>query len=107
MTRSRLRRPTSKSTTTAVSPPCASAAPSAAVEVVLPTPPLPDVTTRTLAIPLSPLASIQRGQAHDVALKPSLHGLAAQCLIHVVRGLIDPVDSHQLRVESAAEDACP
>ena len=50
ITRSRLRKPTSKSTTTTVCPPCASAAPSAAVEVVLPTPPLPDVTTRIFAI---------------------------------------------------------
>ena len=36
------------------SPVCASAAPSAAVDVVFPTPPLPDVTTRTLAIVKSP-----------------------------------------------------
>jgi hypothetical protein len=50
MIRSRLRKPTSKSTTTTFSPPCASAAPSAAVDVVLPTPPLPDVTTTTSAI---------------------------------------------------------
>src|SRR5215212_335885 len=54
ITRSRLRRPTSKSTTTAFCPPCASAAPSAAVDVVLPTPPLPDVTTSTFAILGSP-----------------------------------------------------
>ena len=50
ITRSRLRSPTSKSTTATFCPACASAAPSAAVDVVLPTPPLPDVTTRTLAI---------------------------------------------------------
>ncbi len=50
ITRSRLRSPTSKSTTATFCPACASAAPSAAVDVVLPTPPLPDVTTRTLAM---------------------------------------------------------
>ena len=55
ITRSRLRSPTSKSTTTTLAPLCASAAPSAAVEVVLPTPPLPEVTTMTLAIWFSPL----------------------------------------------------
>lgn len=32
---------------------CASAAPSAAVDVVFPTPPFPDVTTKTLAILIS------------------------------------------------------
>src|SRR5215207_1718968 len=48
ITRSRFRSPTSKSTTTTFCPPCASAAPRAAVEVVFPTPPLPDVTTKTV-----------------------------------------------------------
>src|SRR5918993_4709557 len=54
MIRSRLRRPTSKSIIATFCPDWASAAPSAAVEVVLPTPPLPDVTTRTFAILGSP-----------------------------------------------------
>ncbi len=53
MTRSRLRRPTSKSTTTTLFPACASAAPSDAEEVVFPTPPLPDVTTTTLDMQLT------------------------------------------------------
>src|SRR5215208_2789048 len=66
ITRSRLRRPTSKSTTTTFCPPCASAAPRAAVVVVLPTPPLPDVTTNTLAIlvPQCPDASALTGHLH-------------------------------------------
>src|SRR5215471_19279168 len=51
MTKSRLRRPMSKSITTIVWPVCASAAPKAAVDVVLPTPPFPDVTTTTLPNP--------------------------------------------------------
>ena len=42
---SRLRSPTSASTSTTVAPRCASAVPRLAVVVVLPTPPLPDVTT--------------------------------------------------------------
>src|SRR6478736_1434358 len=46
----RLRKPTSKSTTTTRSPARAKAAPRAAVDVVLPTPPFPDVTTTTWAI---------------------------------------------------------
>src|SRR3712207_7544478 len=37
------------------SPLFARAAPMAAVDVVLPTPPLPEVTTKTLAIPAAPL----------------------------------------------------
>ena len=68
ITRSRLRKPTSKSTTTTFCPLCASAAPSAAVEVVFPTPPLPEVTTRTLAIRDLLSRLIQRGNFHDVAL---------------------------------------
>src|SRR5437879_161794 len=50
MMRSRFLRPTSKSTNATFLPVLATAAPSAAVEVVLPTPPLPDVTTTTLPI---------------------------------------------------------
>src|ERR1700751_3965223 len=77
-TRSRLRRPTSKSTTTTLSPECASAAPSAAVEVVLPTPPLPDVTTTTRAdFLLSIFATfrsflVHRRDFQGVAIKPGL-----------------------------------
>ena len=49
MIRSRLRRPTSKSMTTVFLPRSAKPVAIAAAEVVLPTPPLPDVTTMTLA----------------------------------------------------------
>src|SRR5947208_11188940 len=49
ITRSRLRSPTSKSMTTVLWPRNASPAPKAAAVVVLPTPPLPDVMTTTLA----------------------------------------------------------
>src|SRR6266853_1659089 len=57
MTRSRLRRPMSKSITTTAWPVRASAAPKAAVDVVLPTPPFPDVTTTTLPISVTPCFS--------------------------------------------------
>src|ERR1700674_1392531 len=67
MMRSRLRSPTSKSTTTPFFPARASAAPSAAVDVVLPTPPLPDVTTITFPISLPPPpSSIHRGNHQSV-----------------------------------------
>src|SRR5690606_15381606 len=55
MTTSRLRRPTSVSMTQTFSPSRASAAPTLAVVVVLPTPPLPDVTTMALAFTLKSL----------------------------------------------------
>src|ERR1700676_4040321 len=97
MTRSRLRSPTSKSTTTTFCPACASAAPRAAVEVVLPTPPLPDVTTRTLPI-LSPSYAvlIERRHHDGVVLQPRLDRPPVQILVHVVRRLVPAVDRQQL-----------
>ena len=89
-------------------PPCASAAPSAAVDVVLPTPPLPDVTTRTLAIVLpSPRDPFSSAPPSSIA-SPSQPGLdrpAADCRVHVVGGLVEAVDRDQLGLELAAEDA--
>src|SRR5690554_6415068 len=49
MIRSRLRKPTSKSTMTVLYPRRASPVPMAALVVVLPTPPLPEVMTRIFA----------------------------------------------------------
>src|SRR5436309_14696897 len=72
ITRSRLRKPTSKSTTTTFCPLWASGAPSAAVEVVFPTPPLPEVTTSTLAIRDLLSRLIERGNFHGVAFQPGL-----------------------------------
>src|SRR5947208_9375121 len=95
--RSRLRRPTTKSTTTTFCPPCASAAPSAAVEVVLPTPPLPDVTTTTLAIVFaSYLGSVEGCHHQGIALEPGLHRPAAQLRVNVVGGLVEAVDREKL-----------
>src|ERR1051325_3584919 len=48
MTRSRLRKPTSKSIATVFKPLCASPVATLALVVVLPTPPLPEVMTTTL-----------------------------------------------------------
>src|SRR5262252_7204338 len=54
ITRSRLRNPTSKSMTTVRLPRSARPAAIAAADVVLPTPPLPDVSTMSLAKETSP-----------------------------------------------------
>src|SRR5215468_11276328 len=104
ITRSRLRRPTSKSTTTTLSPRCARAAPRAAVVVVLPTPPLPDVTTSTLAISKLLCWSVQRCDSHSLALKPGLGGPAAQGSIDVFRGLIKSINCKQFGLDPLAED---
>src|ERR1700712_1375789 len=104
MIRSRLRRPTSKSTTHTLCPPCARAAPRAAVVVVLPTPPLPDVTTRTFATRRSPL--IQACHSDVAVIEPDLGGLAAQGRAHVLRRPHEAVDPQQLGFELAAVDSC-
>src|SRR5438445_5400070 len=103
-TRSRLRRPTSKSTTTTFSPSCASAAPSAAVEVVFPTPPLPDVTTRTLAIRNLLSRLIQRGNFHGVAFQPGLRRAVAKRNVDFFCSLVVAVDREQLRLDLLAVD---
>src|SRR6516225_202048 len=95
-TRSRLRRPTSKSITTTFCPICASVAPSAAVEVVFPTPPLPDVTTRTLAILVSSHQSIQRCYLHDIALEPNLGRPIAKTGVDLLSRPVITVDGEQL-----------
>src|SRR3954470_7916509 len=105
ITRSRLRRPTSKSTTTTFCPLCASAAPSAAVEVVFPTPPLPDVTTRTLAIDDLLSRLIQRGNFHGVALQPGLSRPVAQRRVDFFCGLVVAVDGEKLRLDLLAIDS--
>src|SRR3982751_1508450 len=105
ITRSRLRRPTSKSMTTTLSPFWARAAPRAAVDVVFPTPPLPDVTTRTLAIgDLSLAGLIQRGDFHNGALQPGLGRPVAKRSIDVFSGLVVAVDGEQFRLDLLAID---
>src|SRR5215469_13001211 len=105
ITRSRLRSPTSKSTTTTFAPPSARAAPSAAVDVVLPTPPFPDVTTSTVVMSLPLPASVESRQHHRFACQPGMHRAAAQLRIHVIGGLIHAVDREQLGLHLAAENA--
>src|SRR5437763_6944480 len=104
ITRSRLRRPTSKSTTTTFCPLWASAAPSAAVEVVFPTPPLPEVTTSTLAISNLLERLIQRGNFHGVALQPGLRRAVAERDVDFFCGLVVAVDREQLRLDLLAVD---
>src|ERR1700678_209672 len=103
-TRSRLRRPTSKSITTTLSPICASAAPSAAVEVVLPTPPLPDVTTKTLAILISLAELIEWCDFHDVAFQPCLGWTVAQGDVYFFSGLVVAIDGEQFGFDLLAEN---
>src|SRR4029079_10191379 len=126
MTRSRLRNPTSKSTTATVLPDWASAAPRAAVDVVLPTPPLPDVTTRTFAIVLFPKKRLQlRGVINISELRwpygaemPGYrerphHGPAQQLCTHipkwalsvVLRGGGPSAAAVVVRIGAAAQDA--
>src|ERR1700681_4563510 len=97
ITRSRLRSPTSKSTTTTDWPDCAKAAPRAAVDVVLPTPPLPDVTTKTLAILLPFYAvSVQGCDAENGTFEPNLNGPTAKARVHVLGGLVISIDGEKL-----------
>ena len=58
-----------------------------------------------LAHLLPPFLSVQGSHFHQLAVEPGLHRTAAQRCVHVVGGLIDAVDRHQLGIEPAAEDA--
>src|SRR5438093_781865 len=102
MTRSRLRSPTSKSITTTFCPLCASAAPKAAVDVVLPTPPLPDVTTTTFPITIPLLLSAERDHADRIAVEPSLDRPAAKIRFDIVRSLVQAIDGEELGFDPAA-----
>src|SRR3974390_3310442 len=101
MTRSRLRRPTSKSTTATFCPDCASAAPSAAVDVVLPTPPLPDVTTTTLDMSPSSAVLFQSFNQHGLSFEPGLHGPAAELDFQLIRRTIKAGDREKLGFDPA------
>src|SRR4029077_15741262 len=93
------------SMTTTFSPICASAAPSAAVEVVLPTPPLPDVTTRTLAIVISPTELAKRCDLHNVAFQPRLSWMIEQGDVYFFRGLVVAIDRQQLGFNLLTENS--
>src|ERR1700731_847256 len=103
ITRSRLRNPMSKSTTTTFFPVCASPAPMAAVEVVFPTPPLPDVTTSTLAISfLLYLGSVERRNPHDVAFKPRLRWSIAKSGVQLFCCVVETIHSQKLGLDLLA-----
>src|SRR6202789_1745746 len=103
-TRSRLRNPTSKSTTQTRLPVCASAAPIEAVEVVLPTPPFPDVTTITLLM-VSPFErSIQNSNVESVSDKAGLEAADVDLGIQVFGREVGAADAEQLRPRLLAED---
>src|SRR5262249_27411967 len=106
-TRSRLRRPTSKSITATFLPFWASAAPIAAVEVVFPTPPLPDVTTSTLAITylLYCLKSVERGNPQRFTFKPRLRWSVAKSGVELFRSSVEAIDGEQLGLDLLAVDA--
>src|SRR6476661_242088 len=82
----------------------ASAAPSAAVEVVFPTPPLPEVTTRTLAIRDLLSRLIQRGYFHGVAFQPGLRRTVAERDVDFFCSLVVAVDGEQFGLDPLAVD---
>src|SRR5690606_9056672 len=118
MIMSRLRRPTSKSMTTVFLPAMARPAPSAAVDVVLPTPPLPDVITIVFATrllrsrwsrcrpPLSFESGSLQGLHHEgIVPEIGLHPLLQVRAANVVARLVEAGDRDQLGLQAGAEDA--
>src|SRR5690606_9057691 len=107
MIRSRLRRPTSKSMTATFLPRRARPLARLALLVVLPTPPLPEVTTmisaKTRLLCVSP--SIERGDLEFVVVEPDLHGLARQRLRDIFQPFVVAGHGDHLGVDGAAEDA--
>src|SRR5690606_3862039 len=115
MIRSRLRRPTSKSTMTVRWPACASPAPSAALVVVFPTPPFPEVTTTIFATLRFPrvrpaemdgrvMFSSETLDLQLVAAQRHLHGCAGQRLVELLADAVDTRDRHELGAKALAED---
>src|SRR5688500_11908258 len=131
MIRSRLRRPTSKSITATFLPRRARPQARLALVVVLPTPPLPDVTTmisvnvvlrgapvacdgagflfirRLERLFLSPRLSalFQRRNLQLFVLQPHLHRLAAQFLRNIFQHFVMAGHGDQFGMELAAENA--
>src|SRR5690606_9586883 len=107
MMRSRLRRPTSKSMTTTFLPRRARPLARLALLVVLPTPPLPEVTTMISAKTrlLCGPPSVECGDLEFFVLQPDLHRLAVQLLRDIFQHFVVPGHGDQFGVEGAAEDA--
>src|SRR5262249_71358 len=111
-TRSRLRRPTSKSTTTTLSPECASAGPGGAAEVVWPTAPLPDVTTTTrgdflLSIFTTFLLLVHRRNLQCIAVEPGLNRPVMHAVLDFVSSLVMGANGQQFGLEAVAKDTSP
>ena len=80
-----------------------------ALVVVLPTPPLPEVTTMISAklassVMLWERCSVERRKLELSVFQPDLHGLAAQFRGDVFQHLVVPGDRDEFGMELAAED---
>ncbi len=81
-----------------------------ALVVVLPTPPLPDVTTIisvNVILPFFPARASTRSefrQHQTIAVEPGLHGLSTQILRHVFENAVLAGNRHQLRMEFLAKN---
>src|SRR5262245_58083934 len=113
MMRSRFRRPTSKSITTVLWPRRASPLAKLALVVVLPTPPLPEVTTTVLAIFLSfskKVSSLLEGVEQQpvplgIRYEPHLRRLTPHGReLRRFAGPIQAGDGNQLRLHAEGED---
>src|SRR6185503_12157332 len=108
MMRSRLRRPMSKSMTATFLPRLASPHARLAEVVVLPTPPLPEVTTM-ISVNALALPSLSRADPREVqviAREPCLHGLTLELRWNRLEHPEHAGDRHQLRMKRVAEHAC-
>src|SRR5215469_1828961 len=104
MIRSRLRNPTSKSMTTVRCPRKANPAAKAAAEVVLPTPPLPDVRTITLPAKTAPLFPSIAGDGQPLVDERDLHRETLLVGRELFADEIATGDADELGFEPAAED---
>src|SRR5690625_1722203 len=122
MIRSRLRRPTSKSMTATFLPACARPVAREALVVVLPTPPLPEVTTMISAKvnlrmscgcpvwtscldELVGRACLQRLDEQFFTIEPTLHGLAGKLARNFFEYAVVAGDGNQFGPEIGAVDA--
>src|SRR6516225_5977812 len=105
MIRSRLRNPTSKSMTTVRCPRNANPAAKAAAEVVLPTPPLPEVSTITLPAKTTPLSPSIPRDRQPLLDERDLHRETLLVRRELLADQIATGDADQLGLEPAAEDS--
>src|SRR6516164_6728257 len=105
MIRSRLRNPTSKSMTTVRCPRNANPAAKAAAEVVLPTPPLPEVSTITLPAKTAPLFPSISGDGQPLIDERDLHRETLLFRGELLADEIATGNADELGLEPAAEDS--